>query len=90
MHAVGTIAQAAHAAAAPRSLRTLQRLWQRFQLGQSHIRTALMQRCPPPELPAQTGRLAAAAQVLAHLRAAFPDTDSPIAAFQRTLRCFFV
>ena len=91
MHAVGTsIAQAGHAAAAPRSLRTWQRLWQRFQLGQSHIRTALMQRCPPPELPAQTGRLAAAAQVLAHLRAAFPDTDSPIAAFQRTLRCCFV
>ena len=33
---------------------------------------------------------AGAAQVLAHLQAAFPDADCPIAAFQHTLRTFFV
>ncbi len=67
--------------------RTLQRIWKRFHQGQSKIRTALCQRCPPPELPAGQRP---AAQVLAHLQAAFPDTPCPIAAFQRTLRTFFV
>lgn len=69
-----------------RSERTWWRVWRRFRLGQSTIRTALAGRCPPPELPAERKP---AAQVLAHLRAAFPDAD-PIAAFQQTLRTFFV
>lgn len=69
--------------------RTWLRIWQRFQRGQSHIRTALFGRCPPPELPAQPA-LRPAAQVLAHLQAAFPDAPCPIAAFQQTLRTFFV
>lgn len=67
--------------------RTLLRLWQRFRHGQSHIRTALFGRCPPPQLPAEHRP---AAQVLAHLQAAFPDAPCPIAAFQHTLRTFFV
>jgi hypothetical protein len=67
--------------------RTLQRIWKRFDLGQSKIRTALSGRCPPPELPAEHRP---AAQVLAHLQAAFPDALCPIAAFQQTLRTFFV
>ena len=65
----------------------MQRIWKRFDQGQSKIRTALSGRCPPPELPADTDP---AAQVLAHLQAAFPDAPCPIATFQHTLRTFFV
>jgi hypothetical protein len=67
--------------------RTWLRIWQRFRHGQSQIRTALIDRCPPPQLPAEHR---SAAQVLAHLQAAFPDSHCPIAAFQHTLRTFFV
>ena len=67
--------------------RALQRIWKRCYLGQSKIRTALLGRCPPPELPAEHRPTA---QVLAHLQAAFPDAPCPIAAFQHTLRTFFV
>jgi hypothetical protein len=63
------------------------RVWQRFQHAQSSIRTALFGRRSPPELP--TGH-PPAAQVLAHLLVAFPDTPCPIAAFQHSLRAFFV
>jgi hypothetical protein len=73
--------------------RTWQRIWQRFHHGQSKIRTALCGRCPPLELPprppVKRGRLPAA-QVLAHLQAAFPDTHCPITDFQHTLQTFFV
>ena len=69
--------------------RTLQRIWKRFHQGQSKIRTALSARCPPPELPAKPSQRPAA-QVLAHLQAAFPDADCPIAAFQQTMQTFFV
>jgi hypothetical protein len=67
--------------------RTWQRIWQRFDHAQSHIRTALFGRCPPPPLPAAHRP---AAEVLAHLQAAFPDSPCPIATFQHTLRTFFV
>jgi hypothetical protein len=91
--AASLVAASRAAAGYHRSDRTWQRLWQRFHLGQSQIRTALSQRCPPPELsaplPAQASRRPAA-QVLAHLQAAFPDANCPIAAFQHTLRTFFV
>jgi len=76
-----------------RSDRTWQRIWKRFDLGQSKIRTALSAWGPPPELPA---RLPAqpwrrpATQVLAHLQAAFPNANCPIATFQHTMRTFFV
>jgi hypothetical protein len=73
--------------------RTWQRIWKRFDLGQSKIRTALSQRCPPPELPARLPSQAPhrpTAQVLAHLQAAFPNADCPIAAFQHALHTFFV
>lgn len=82
----GSILATIRAADSQRSERTGWRVWRRFRLAQSTIRTALAGRCPPPELPAERKP---AAQVLAHLRAAFPDTD-PIAAFQHTLRTFFV
>jgi hypothetical protein len=74
--------------------RTLQRIWALFNLGQSKIRTALFQRCKPPQLPADTPRTLAA-EVLAHLESAFsesafPDAGRPIAAFQHAMRTFFL
>lgn len=81
------IGAAIGAADGQRSERTWWRVWRRFRLGQSAIRTALAGRCPPPELPAEHRP---AAHVLAHLHAAFPDAPCPIAAFQQTLRTFFV
>jgi hypothetical protein len=84
------VAAAVRAADCLRSDRTWQRLWKRFDLGQSKIRTALAARCPPPQPPTPPARRPAAAQVLAHLQAAFPDAHCPIAAFQQTLRTFFV
>ena len=86
----GSIVAAIRAADCHLSDRTWQRIWKRFDLGQSKIRTALSGRCPPPELPAERLATAGGAQVLAHLQAAFPDADCPIAAFQHTLRTFFV
>jgi hypothetical protein len=91
--AAGCILAAIRAAHCHLSDRTMQRIWKRFDLGQSKIRTALLVRCPPPELPARLPTEAPhrpAAQVLAHLQAAFPDADCPIAAFQHTTRTFFV
>jgi hypothetical protein len=88
--AAGSLAAAIRAADCLRSDKTWLRLWKRFDLGQSKIRTALAARCPPPQLPAQPSRRPAAAQVLAHLQAAFPDAHCPIAAFQHALRTFFV
>ena len=85
--AAGGISAAIRAVAGHLSDRTWQRLWQRFDRGQSKIRTALSRCCPPPELPAGQRP---AAQVLAHLHAAFPDAHCPIAAFQHTLRTFLV
>jgi hypothetical protein len=88
----GSIAAAIRAAGCHFSDRTWQRLWKRFNLGQSKIRTALSQRCPPPELPASLPAKASrrpAAQTLVHLQAAFPDAD-PIAAFQHAMHTFFV
>ncbi|MCE9566849.1 MAG: hypothetical protein K8U57_33000 [Planctomycetes bacterium] len=74
----------------PRSERTFQRIWKRFDRAQSGIRTALLGRGLPPELPAASARRPAAAQVLAHLQVIFPNTDCPIAAFQQATRSFFV
>ena len=90
--AADSILAAIRAVACYLSDRTLQRIWKRFDQGQSKIRTALSARCPPPELPPGQAppRRPAAQQVLAHLQAAFPDADCPIAAFQQTLRTFFV
>jgi hypothetical protein len=74
----------------PRSDRTLQRIWSRFDRGQSAIRTALLGRGPPPEVPAEPNRRPAAAHLLAHLRATFPHDDGPIAAFQLATRSCFI
>jgi hypothetical protein len=88
--AKGPIHAAIRAVDSQLSDRTWQRIWKRFNQGQSTIRTVLSGRCPPPELPPGAARRPAAAQVLAHLQAAFPDADCPIAAFQHAQRTFFV
>src|SRR5271155_4021704 len=49
--AADNIAAAVRAADCLRSDKTWQRLWKRFDLGQSKIRTALAARCPPPPPP---------------------------------------
>jgi hypothetical protein len=85
----GSIAAAIRVVAdCQRSDRTWQRIWKRFDLGQSKIRTVLSAWRPPPESTKPSRR--PAQQVLAHLQAAFPDADCPIATFQHTLRTFFV
>lgn len=81
------IAAAIRAVKCHLSDRTMQRVWQRFDLGQSKIRTALLERCKPPDLSASHRPVA---QVLAHLHAAFPDADCPIAAYQHATKTFFV
>jgi len=91
--AAGCIAQAIRAADCHLADRSWQRIWKRFDHGQVKVRTALSARCPPPELPARLPPQPAhrpAAQVLAHLDAAFPLANCPIAAFQHSLRTFFV
>jgi hypothetical protein len=88
----GSMHAAICAAQCHRSHRTWQRVWQRFDLAQSQIRTALLGRSgrdPPPDPPPNSSR-PPAAQVLAHLQAAFPNADCPIAAFQHTMRAFFI
>ena len=82
------LAAAIRAAPDPRSHRTWQRIWQRFDHAQSRIRTALWERGPPPEGPPGLSRRPVAAHVLAHLHATFPDADGPLAAFQQATRSF--
>jgi hypothetical protein len=83
----GTRAAAIRATKCHLSDRTWQRIWKRFDRNQSHLRTALLGRCRPPDLPASPRP---AAHVLAHLQAAFPHADCPIAVFQTTMRTFFI
>jgi hypothetical protein len=64
------------------------RVWKRFRLAQCALRTALLGRCPPP--PVATPPPRPEAQTLAHLHAAFPDADCPLAAFQFACRTFVV
>lgn len=85
-HAAGGILAASRAVGCHLSDRTWQRVWKRFNQGQCKIRTALSALCPPPELTAGPP----AAHVLAHLQAAFPNADCPIAAFQHAMRTFFM
>ena len=87
---VGSIAAAIRATGSLLSDRIWQRIWKRFDRAQSAIRTALLARGPPPDLPTEPSRRPAAAQVLAHLLATFPHADCPIAAFQHSTRSFFI
>jgi len=85
---VGSIAAAIREAECPRCDRTFRRVWQRFRRNQTAIRTALLQRGPPPEPSIASSRRPAEAQVLHHLHATFPNADGPIAAFQSATRAF--
>ncbi len=88
-----SVLAASQAVGCQRSVRTWQRIWQRFDRAQSKIRTALCGRSPPPETPPRPETKPArqtAAHVLAHLQAAFPDAQCPIAEFQHTMQTFFV
>jgi hypothetical protein len=87
----GTLAAAVRDTPFHRSERTLRRLWRRFDRGQSRLRTALCEHGPPPHArPPDPGPRPAAAQVLAHLHAAFPHADCPIAAYHLATRSFFL
>lgn len=90
-HAVaGTIAAAIRTTNSVRSDRTMRRVWTRFQRAQSAIRTALLNRGPPPECAAASFCQPAAAHVLAHLLSTFTQADCPVAAFQPATRSFFL
>jgi hypothetical protein len=90
-HAVAKgIAGATRAVKTPLSGRTWQRVWRRFDLAQSRLRTALRGRGPPPEGPFPPLRRPAAAHVLAHLDALFPHDESPIAAYQQATQSGFL
>jgi hypothetical protein len=74
-----------------RSPRSWQRLWKRFDRSQSAIRTALLARAPPvSNASIAAAHRPAAAEVLAHLQAAFPHEDCPIAAYQHAMQAFFL
>jgi hypothetical protein len=60
------------------SLRSGYRLWQRFQLAQTHLRAKLSTYCQPPASDSPDP----IAQLLAHFDAAGLTTPSPFAAFQ--------
>ena len=85
----GSIAAAIRETNCPRCERTFRRVWNRFRRNQSAIRTALLNRGPPPDISAAPSSRPADAQVLAHLQTTFP-ADSPIAAFQSATRSFFL
>lgn len=64
----------------------LYRVWKRFFEGQAKVRTAILPRCPWPDVSSDDP----AAGTIAHIEAAFPDSPNPIRAFQQTLRTFFL
>jgi hypothetical protein len=84
-----TIADAIRTASSHLSHRTWQRIWSRFLVAQSAIRTALNPRCPPP-IPPPDSSHSPAAETIAHLQAAFPNDNSPIASFQYESAMFFM
>jgi hypothetical protein len=67
------------------SVSSAYRIWKRFVHRQSHLRTALATRCPPPRM---NGR--PVEETIAHLEAAFPDASNPIVAFQQQLQVAFL
>ena len=85
----GTLEAAIRALHSRLSDRTWQRIWARFNAAQSTVRTALANRYPLPGHPAQPSRRPAAL-VMAHLQAAFPKADCPVAAFHLATRTFFM
>jgi hypothetical protein len=62
------------------------RIWKRFEMAQSRIRTALANLCRAPRVESEQPT----AQVVAHLQAAFPGQDCPVVAFQVAAQDFFL
>jgi hypothetical protein len=84
-----TLADAIRTASSHLSHRTWQRIWSRFLVAQSTIRTALTAR-RPPAIPPPNSLHSSAAQTIAHLQSVFPNDNSPIASFQYQLSTFFI
>jgi hypothetical protein len=63
------------------------RLWKRFALVQSRLRTQLSKRIPPPT---QCGFKHSFLATIVHLKNCFPDNSNPIAAFQVTFQTSFL
>jgi len=61
----------------PWTLQAGYRIWQRLCRSQSHLRSRLCRRTPPPACPSPHPLF----QLIDHLRLAFPDSACPIAAF---------
>lgn len=99
-----SIAQAFRHLRCPLAERTGYRIWKRLEKAQSFLRTALIQRCPVPEVPPpepadhprptpanqEHQSRAPLMQVIAHLEAAFASEACPISAFQRATQSFFL
>ncbi len=84
-----TIAEAIRHTSGHLCHRTWQRIWKRFQLAQSTIRTALIARRTPPNPPPNSSHTPAA-ETIAHLQTAFPNDNCLIATFQYELNIFFM
>ncbi|MBU1913243.1 MAG: hypothetical protein KKB22_06915 [Candidatus Omnitrophica bacterium] len=69
------------------SISSAYRLWKRFSISQSRIRSYLVRLCPPPECPDTP---CAGIQTISHLASAFPDSSCPIAAFQQRFQVSFL
>jgi hypothetical protein len=83
---LGNIAQAHRTSAMTLSLSSAYRLRTRFDLAQSHLRSALVKLTQTPQFSTTEKNLQ---QTLTHLRAAFSDEDCPILAFQARLQIHF-
>ena len=69
------------------SLSATYHIWRRFSSAQAAIRTKLSALCDPPQIVSDCPEQL----TLAHLQKAFKDHPlSPIAAFQATLKTFFM
>jgi hypothetical protein len=84
--AAGSIVAAIHAVRCHLCDRSWFRIWKRFHQHQCQIRSALRARCPPPPDTSQRPDN----QTLAHLQAAFPNDNCPIASFQYETNTFFI
>ena len=82
------LAPAIRVAPERRCPRSWRRVWRRFGLAQSRLRTALLSRGPPPTGPPAPARRPDLAHTLAHLAATFPHAADSLAAFQSATRSF--
>ncbi len=84
---LGNKAEALRQLNADFSISSAYRIWKRVVNSQSHLRTALDQRCLAPSLPHADQPVQ---QTVAHLEAAFPGEQCPVAAYQDQLQIWFL